>query len=125
MSENFVVHKNGNSRVDIEIRGRINGDDMRAGLDALTEASKDITHGQMLYRITDFQLPSLDALGIELSRFPALFSLIRKFDRVAVLADQWWIKKAGELEGLLIPGMDIKTFNLDETEQAEAWLSEQ
>ena len=43
-----------------------------------------------------------------------MFGLIRKFDRCAVLADQKWLKTISEIEGALIPGLDIKGFNTDE-----------
>ncbi len=74
----------------------------------------------MLYRIDDFALPTLGAIGVEMSRLPELFELIGKFDRSAVLAEKKWIQSASELEGALIPGLTIKTFDLDE--EAEAWL---
>ena len=53
-----------------------------------------------------------------------MFGLIRKFDRCAVLADQKWLKTISEIEGALIPGLDIKGFNTDEETAAGAWLEE-
>ncbi|NIA20233.1 MAG: hypothetical protein GWP07_07380, partial [Xanthomonadaceae bacterium] len=47
-----------------------------------------------------------------------------KFDRAAVLTDKIWIQKASELEGLLYPNLEIKAFNRDQKEEAEAWLYE-
>jgi hypothetical protein len=78
----------------------------------------------MLYDVVDFHLPSLGAIAIEFSRLPSMFGLIRKFKKAAVLTDKNWIQKASELEGLLIPGIDIKAFNRDQKEEAESWLSE-
>lgn len=124
MTDKLIVKKVSDARVDIEIHGKIDSDDMREGLDELIRVSQDMENGQMLYRITDFQFPTFGALGVELSHFPALFKLIGKFDRVAVLADQWWIQKASALEGALIPGMEIKTFASNDADSAEAWLSE-
>ena len=77
----------------------------------------------MLYEIIDFHLPSLGAIAIEFSRLPAMFGLIKKFDRVAVLTDKTWLKKASELEGVLIPNLEIKAFSREQREEAEAWLS--
>ena len=51
-----------------------------------------------------------------------MFGLIRKFDRAAVLTDKTWLKKASELEGALFPGLEIKAFDRDQKEEAEAWL---
>ncbi|MCP4341496.1 MAG: STAS/SEC14 domain-containing protein, partial [Desulfobulbaceae bacterium] len=71
----------------------------------------------------DFHIPSLGAIRIELSRLPSMFGLIRKFVRAAVLSDKMWIQKVSELEGALIPGLEIKAFDRDQREEAEAWLS--
>ena len=91
--------------------------------DELVSKSKDIENGKMLYEIIDFHLPSLGAIGIEFSRLPAMFGLMKKFDRAAVLTDKTWLKKVSEFDGVLYPGLEIKTFNRDQKVEAEAWLS--
>ena len=93
-------------------------------LDELVEKTKHIKKGRMLYRVKDFQLPTLGAMAIEFSRLPSMFGLIGKFDRAAVLADETWIQKVSEIEGALIPGLEIKAFRLDQETEAEAWLAE-
>ena len=118
------ITPNGANRLDLEIDGKIDADEMRAGLDALIEQSENFENGRMLYRIGDFDIPTFGALGVEFSRLPALFGLIRKFDRIAVLADQAWVRKAGEIEGALFPGLAIKSFELADDAAAEAWLAE-
>jgi hypothetical protein len=39
------------------------------------------------------------------------------------LSDKTWLKKASELEGILIPGLEIKAFDRDQKSEAEAWLA--
>lgn len=95
---------------------------MRAGLDALIEKSEGVTNGRMLYTITDLQFPTLAALGVEMTRLPALFRLVSKFSKRAVLTDKQWISKVGEFKGSLFAGMDAKAFELTEREAAEDWL---
>jgi hypothetical protein len=118
----FKVIENGPNRVDIELSGKLNSDEMRTALDELISKTEGIEHGRMLYRIDDFDLPTLGAIGVELSRLPKLFKLIRKFDRAAVLADKAWLRKASEMEGALIPGLEIKAFERSDVGAAEAWL---
>ena len=116
------VVKNGANRIDIEFSGKLDSNDMKVALDELTSNAKDIKNGKMLYRIRDFDIPTLGALGVELSRLPELFRLIKKFDRAAVLVNKNWIKKASEIEGALIPGLKIKAFDLEEEAEAKNWL---
>ena len=119
----FRVTPNGPNRIDIEFGGKLDSDEMKVALDELISNAKDIRHGRMLYRIDDFEIPTLGALGVELSRLPDLFRLIGKFDRAAVLADKKGVKTASEIEGALIPGLEIKAFNRDQEAEAEAWLA--
>ena len=119
----FKVIPNGKNRLDIEMSGKLNAEDMKIALDELVSKSKNIENGKMLYEIIDFHLPTLGAIGVEFSRLPAMFGLMKKFDRAAVLTDKTWLKKVSEFEGALYPGLEIKAFNLDQKEEAEAWLS--
>ena len=117
------VIPNGTNRLDIELSGKLDSEEMRVALDELENKSKNIEKGKMLYEIIDLHIPSLGAIGVEFSRLPALFGLMKKFDRVAVLTDKAWLKKASELEGALFPGLEIKAFNRNQKTEAEAWLS--
>ena len=119
----FKVTPNGIDRLDIELSGKLNAEEMRIALDELVSKSKNIKNGKMLYEIIDFHLPSLGAIAIELSRLPSMFGLMKKFDRAAVLTDKTWLKKISEFEGAFYPGMEIKGFGRDQRAEAEAWLS--
>ena len=119
----FKILKVGQNRLDIEMRGQLDAASMNLALDEIARKSEHIENGQMLYVITDFQLPTIGAIGIELSRLPSMLGLIKKFNRGAVLTDKKWLKKASGLEGTLIPGIAIKAFGLDDRDKAESWLS--
>ena len=118
----FKVTPNGSNRLDIELSGKLDARQMRAALDELESKSRGIEHGTMLYDIVDFHLPTLQALIIEFSHLPAMFALIKKFDRAAVLADAKWLRKISEFEGALVPGLEIRGFGRQERAEAEAWL---
>lgn len=116
------ITPNGANRLDIELDGKLDAEEMRSMLDELVFASASIEHGRMLYRISNFHLPSLGALGVEVARLPSLFRLVRRFDRVAVLADRNWLKKLSEIEGALFPGLEVRGFDPDQRAEAETWL---
>jgi hypothetical protein len=119
----FKVIRKGTNRLDIELSGTLNAEEMKIALDELVYKSKDIQNGKMLYEVIDFHLPSLSAIAIESSRLPSMLGLLKKFDRAAVLADKTWLKKVSELKGLLYPSLEIRAFNRNQKEEAEAWLS--
>ena len=118
----FKVTAHGDNRLDIELSGKLDSDEMRNALDELVDKSDNMENGRMLYDVIDFHMPSLNAIAIELSRLPEMFGLIRKFSKAAVLSDKTWIKKVSELEGALIPGLEIKSFSRDQRDEAESWL---
>lgn len=118
----FKVEKNGADRLDIEMSGKLDSEMMQEALDELVEKSQGIQNGKMLYDVIDYHLPSLGAIAIEFSRLPSMLSFITRFSRAAVLTDKKWLKKASEIEGALIPGLEIKAFDRSERPQAEAWL---
>ncbi len=118
------ITKQSPARLDIELSGSLDADSMRAALDELIEKSDDIRNGRMLYTISEFSLPTLGAIGVEMTRLPKLFGLLAKFDKCAVLSDSNWLRKAAIVEGALFPGIDIKSFELDEIDAAEAWLAQ-
>ena len=119
----FKVIPNGKNRLDIELNGKLDSETMKVALDEVLSNSKGIENGRMLYTINDFQIPSMSAIMVEFSRLPAMFGLLKHFDRAAVLSDKTWIKKVSELEGALFPGIEIKAFDLDQKAEAETWLS--
>ncbi|MGH1420960.1 MAG: STAS/SEC14 domain-containing protein [Hyphomonas sp.] len=113
------------NRLDIELGGRIDDVEMKRILDELLEKSEGMSHGQMLYTITDFKMPTVGAMAVEFSRLPRLFKLIGRFDRCAVVSDVNWVRTWSEVEGAFMPGLQIKAFEGDETVAAVAWLTKQ
>lgn len=118
----LTVARTADDRLDIELTGMLDADMMALALDDLVEKSEGIEHGKMMYSIPEFEMPTAGALAIELTRLPGLFGLLQKFDRCAVLSNRTWLRTMAEIEGVMIPGLEIKAFEYKDAEAAEAWL---
>ncbi len=118
----FRIHSPAVNRLDIDISGKLDSTDMRLLIEDLDTQSKALTSGKMLVRIQDFNMPTLGAMGVEISRMPTLFKMIRRFDRAAVVSDKDWIRRMSAVEGAIIPGLEVRGFELHEVAQAEIWL---
>ena len=119
----MTVTKTDPNRLDIELEGMLDSEEMRQTLEQFLEMSEGISNGKMLYTIKDFAMPTLGALGVEFGYLPKLFGMIGRFDKCAVCCDAAWVRAAAEVEGALIPGLEIDAFRLDEVDKAEAWLA--
>ena len=108
--------------VCLTIDGDIDAENMDVVLDEMIRITADVKNGKMLYTIRNFEMPSLSAIAVEIRKIPSLFSMVMKFDRIAVLSDENWLKTAATVEGFFIPGLEILTFNLDEEAEALAFL---
>ena len=106
----------------IEVTGKIDAGEMEEGLDKFIGMTGEIEGGRLLYRITDFELPTIGAMVVELRKSPDLFSLIRRFQKAAVISDAAWIRSFAQWEGMLIPGFDIKSYLPHHEEEARSWL---
>lgn len=113
----------GNDRLNIEFEGSLNSQEMESALDDFICKASGIENGTMLYEIGEFEFPSLSAIGVKLSKLPKLFGLIGKFKKAAILTDKKWLQKVSEIEGMLIPGLQIKAFIVEEKSAAEEWLT--
>ncbi len=110
------------NRLDLEFSGHLDAEAMRLAIDTLVENSQGISNGKMLYKILDFQMPTMAALVVEFQQLPKLLSLVGKFDKCAVLSDDAWIRTAAEIESAIIPSCEIKAFPLSSAKAAEDWL---
>lgn len=120
----FKVNRIEDKRLNLEFSGTLSPEEMEVAIGEFIGAARGIEKGVMLFEIGEFNFPSLQALGVKISRIPTLFKLIRNFEKLAIITDKKWLQRAGELEGLLIPGLTIKAFNSSEKMKAEAWLAQ-
>lgn len=118
----FKIERVGEERLDIEMSGKLDSAGMARVLDELVKKSEGIENGTMLYDVIDYQLPSLGAITLELSRLPEMLALIKRFRRAAVLSDKAWLKTISELKGRLLPMLEIKAFGREERAAALQWL---
>lgn len=117
------VRKNGSNRIDLTLDGKLDDAEMMAGLEALIKCLDGVESGVMMYRIKNFTMPSFGALTAEIMNLPAIWRMLGRIDRCAVISDIAWLRMAAEFEGAVIPGLDIKAFTTADEEKAEAWLA--
>lgn len=64
----------------------------------------------------------LSGLSSYMARAMPLFGKLTRFGRVAVVADQAWIRVGTRIESALLPFISYKTFMPDQRDDALAWV---
>ena len=116
------IIKVSSNRVDVEFSGKIDRDQVKEVLDNMFAEIVDMEHGLLMCRIGELEMPTMGAIAVELKNLPKIFRLVQKIDRIAVVCDQGWIQTATEIEGKLIPGLKMKSFDLNKENAAIEWL---
>lgn len=110
-------------RIDIAMDGKVDAAAMERVLDELILHMETADDARLLFDITDFHMPSLDAIGVKFSKVRSLFGMLKKIDRIAILTDEKWMHQASKLENMMLPGIRVKAFLRDQRTAAESWLS--
>ena len=107
----------------MEAAGQMNAVSMEVALDMLVPVVKDMHHGGALVRAQGVEWPTLGAIGVELRHWGQLMAMVRKLDRVAVLTRQGWMQNLAMVESLLVPNLEIRSFDPDDAASARDWLA--
>ena len=108
--------------IAVRISHKITGDALDAIMDRLDQvmARHDKVH-------VFVETEAID--GIELAGLPSymaralpLFGKLGRFGRVAVVADQAWVRLGTRLESAMLPFISYRTFMPEERDEAFAWV---
>lgn len=75
----------------------------------------------LLVHMGDAGLPQISTLAVQLRHLPHLMRLLSRIDRIAVLSDQGWVRTGAEIEGLVLPGVDIRAWPHADEAAARIW----
>ena len=107
----------------IRVSHKITGADLDAIMDRLDAvmASHDKVHVFVeSHRIEGIELTSLPSY---MSRALPLLGKLDRFGRVAVVADQAWVRAGSRLESAMLPNIKYRVYEPDERAEALAWVT--
>jgi hypothetical protein len=107
----------------IRVSHKITGTDLDAIMDrleALMENHAKVHVFAETHQIDGIELTSLPRY---VSRALPLLGKLDKFGRVAVVADQGWVRAGSRLESAMLPGMKYRVYEPDERAEALAWVT--
>ena len=107
------------------IEGRVTKEDVReafARMGALMDSHDKV---DMLADVRAGVHIELAALGEEMRHLSQVGRLLSKMDRVALVADQAWVRAAGRIESYVLPSIDYRVFTRAEADAARAFVLRQ
>ena len=107
------------------IEGRVTKADVReafARMGALMDSNDKV---DMLADVRTGVHIELAALGEEMRHLSQVGRMLSKMDRVALIADQAWIRAAGRIESYVLPSIDYRVFTRAEADAARAFILRQ
>lgn len=108
--------------IAINISGKITGSDLEAIMDRLEAAMS--RHNEVHVFVETHALSAIEIAGLPsyIARAIPLFRKLRHFGRVAVVADQSWIRVGTRIESALLPGIRYRAVGPEERDQALSWV---
>ncbi|HEY9219237.1 MAG TPA: STAS/SEC14 domain-containing protein [Phenylobacterium sp.] len=108
--------------IAVKFSHAIGGADLQSVMDRLEKlmASHDKVH--VFVETQDIQQLELQGLASYIARAMPLFGKLDRFGRVAVVADQAWIRIGTRLESAILPFISYRVFPPADRDAALAWV---
>jgi hypothetical protein len=105
----------------VKMAGRITGKDLDAVMDKVDAAFERHPKLHLYIETVGIHSIELEALPHYFGRAFPLFGKLSRFGRVAVVADQAWIRVGTRIESAVIPSITYRVFEPGERDQALGW----
>ncbi|WP_230206760.1 STAS/SEC14 domain-containing protein [Novosphingobium sp. Gsoil 351] len=107
--------------IAVSLSGTVTGDDLSQIMDRLELALNIFNTVDVFIETHEIKGLEVSALAAYAARALPLFGALRAFDRVAVVADQAWIRLATRLESAILPLISYRIFKPEHRAEAMAW----
>lgn len=108
--------------IAVTVAHKVTGDDFDAMLERLE--AKLAAHGQVHVFAESVSIDGLEVQGLagRIARAMPLMAKLRQFGRVAVVADQAWVRALVRVESAVLPFVGYRVFEPDRRDEALAWV---
>ena len=108
--------------IAICVSGKIAGHDLDAIMDRLDAALAEHEKVHVFVETRGIEGIELSGLPAYMRRAMPLFGKLDRFGRVAIVADQAWVRFGTRLESAILPNINYRTYMPDERDEALAWV---
>ena len=107
----------------VRVSHKITGADLDAIMDRLDRLIAN--HDKLHIFVETHQIDGIELTSLPryMSRALPLLGKLDKFGRVAVVADQGWVRAGSRLESAMLPNIKYRVYEPDERAEALAWVT--
>jgi hypothetical protein len=109
--------------VAVRVAGRVTGADLDMVMNRLEEAMRGNDKVHVFVETSAIDAIEIAALPSYIARAAPLFGKLDRFGRVAVVADQAWIRLATRIESAILPFISYRVFAPEQRDVALAWVA--
>lgn len=108
--------------IAIKVSDKITGADLEEIMDRLEPAMASNDKVHVFVETEGIDGVEVGGLPSYVARAWPLLGKLNRFGRVAVVADQAWVRVGTRLESALLPNISYRTYMPDERDEALAWV---
>ena len=108
--------------IALRVSGKITGPDLDAIMNRLDAVMATHDKAHVFVETQGIEGIELSGLPSYMLRAMPLFGKLDRFGRVAVVADQAWVRAGTRLESALLPSIRYRVYMPDERDEALAWV---
>ena len=107
----------------VKLTGTITGEDLEAVMDRTDAIMAKHDKINVYCETQAIEGLQISAMPHHMTRAFPLFGKLDRFGRVAVVADQAWMRAATRLESAMLPNISYRVYEPEEREEALAWAA--
>ena len=116
------IHETGSKRLDVVVRGTL---DERAVEAAAAELDARLEDGTaLLFDLREYDGITAHGLAKDLAETVRLVGRLAGSRRIALVSGQRWLRVGARVDGAVLPGAEVRSFEPDGVDAARAWLDE-
>lgn len=119
----FRIAHSPDGLIEVHIDSTSDAAETEAALQHLIADIEAAEGSNLLVHMGPVGIPDISAFAVQLRHLPHLLRLLSRIDRIAVLSDQGWVRAGAEIDGLLLPGVDIRAWPNGDEAAARIWAT--
>lgn len=108
--------------VALHVSEKLTSTDLSMMMDRLEQAMARHEVVHVFVEVRSLDGMEFSGFGEHVSRAMPLFGKLRRFGRVAVVADQAWVRAGTRVESALLPSISYRVFQPPQREEALDWV---